>query len=72
MSSADEVEELRREVAKLKKINAKLISRVERSYDQQPNAYALFETAIALDNQVRRRTQEVQQALGTPATHRRE
>ncbi len=58
-----EVEELRREVAKLKKINAKLISRVERSYDQSPNAYALFETAIALDNQVRRRTEEVQQAL---------
>ncbi len=61
--AVDEVEELRREIAKLKKINAKLISRVERSYDQQPNAYALFETAIALDNQVRRRTQEVQQAL---------
>ncbi len=59
----DEVEELRREIAKLKKINMKLISRVERSYDQQPSAYALFETAIALDNQVRRRTAEVQQAL---------
>ena len=61
--TTDEVEELRCKVAKLEKINAKLISRVERSYDQQPNAYALFETAIALDNQVRRRTQEVQQAL---------
>ncbi len=58
-----EAEELRREIAKLQKINAKLISRVERSYDQSPNAYALFETAIALDNQVRRRTAEVQQAL---------
>ncbi len=58
-----EAEELRREIAKLQKINTKLISRVERSYDQSPNAYALFETAIALDNQVRRRTQEVQQAL---------
>jgi signal transduction histidine kinase len=56
-------EELRREISKLQKINAKLISRVERSYDQSPNAYALFETAIALDNQVRRRTAEVQQAL---------
>ena len=31
--------------------------------DSQFNAYALFETAIALDNQVRRRTQEVQQAM---------
>ncbi len=59
----NDVEALRREIAKLKKINMKLISRVERSYDQQPSAYALFETAIALDNQVRRRTAEVQQAL---------
>ncbi len=58
-----EAEELRRQIAKLEKINAKLISRVERSYDQSPSAYALFETAIALDNQVRRRTQELQQAL---------
>jgi hypothetical protein len=45
----DDVEELKREIAKLKKINMKLISRVERSYDQQPSAYALFETAIALE-----------------------
>ncbi|MGO9423625.1 ATP-binding protein [Roseiarcus sp.] len=63
MTDTEDIEELKREIAKLKKINAKLISRVERSYDQQPSAYALFETAIALDNQVRRRTQEVQQAL---------
>ena len=62
-SRVDVEEELRREIAKLQKINAKLISRVERSYDQSPSAYALFETAIALDNQVRRRTAEVQQAL---------
>ncbi len=65
---ATEVDELRREIAKLKKINSKLISRVERSYDRQPNAYALFETAIALDNQVRRRTQELQQALRSVET----
>ena len=58
-----EAEGLEREIAKLQKINAKLISRVERSFDQSPSAYALFETAIALDNQVRRRTQELQQAL---------
>ncbi len=61
--AAGEAEELRREIAKLQKINSKLISRVERSYDQSPSAYALFETAIALDNQVRHRTQELQQAL---------
>ena len=46
------LEMLERETIKLKKINAALISRVERSMDQQANAFSLFETAIALDNRV--------------------
>ncbi len=46
------VEELQRETTKLRKINAALMSRVERSMDQQFNAFSLFETAIALDHQV--------------------
>ena len=54
---------LEREVAKLRKINAALMSRVERSTDQQLNAFSLFETAIALDQQVRDRTQQLKQAL---------
>src|SRR5208283_968991 len=37
--------------------------RVERSVDSQFNAFSLFETAIALDHQVRRRTQELQQSM---------
>ncbi|PNA19369.1 hybrid sensor histidine kinase/response regulator, partial [Pseudomonas sp. FW215-R4] len=53
------VEQLRREAAKLKKINAALMSRVERSMDQQLNAFSLFETAIALDHQVRDRTYQL-------------
>lgn len=57
------VEQLRREAAKLKKINAALMSRVERSMDQQFNAFSLFETAIALDHQVRDRTQQLRDAL---------
>ncbi|MBR0975654.1 MULTISPECIES: hybrid sensor histidine kinase/response regulator [Bradyrhizobium] len=57
------VEQLRREAAKLKKINAALMSRVERSMDQQLNAFSLFETAIALDHQVRDRTQQLRDAL---------
>ncbi|MFO1151787.1 MAG: hybrid sensor histidine kinase/response regulator [Alsobacter sp.] len=56
-------ESLIRTVAKLEKINAALMSRVERSMDHQLNAFTLFETAIALDSQVRRRTQELQVAL---------
>jgi signal transduction histidine kinase len=54
---------LERETIKLKKINAALISRVERSMDQQANAFSLFETAIALDNRVLERTRQLQEAL---------
>jgi signal transduction histidine kinase/CheY-like chemotaxis protein len=60
---ADQMETLQREAAKLKKINAALMSRVERSIDQQFNAFSLFETAIALDHQVLNRTQQLQDAL---------
>jgi signal transduction histidine kinase/CheY-like chemotaxis protein len=63
LHSSNSVEELRREAAKLKKINAALMSRVERSMDQQLNAFSLFETAIALDHQVRDRTQQLRDAL---------
>jgi signal transduction histidine kinase/CheY-like chemotaxis protein len=61
--NADQIETLQRETAKLKKINAALMSRVERSIDQQFNAFSLFETAIALDHQVLNRTQQLQDAL---------
>ena len=57
------LEMLERETIKLKKINAALISRVERSMDQQANAFSLFETAIALDNRVLERTRQLQEAL---------
>ena len=61
MSSRTEA--LERETAKLRKINAALMSRVERSTDQQMNPFSLFETAIALDQQVRDRTQQFNTAL---------
>ena len=51
------------ENAKLKKINAALMSRVERAMDQPNNAFGLFEVAITLDKTVRRRTAELQAAL---------
>ncbi len=60
---ASEVVDLARENAKLRKINAALMSRVERAMDQPSNAFSLFEAAIALDNRVRRRTAELQDAL---------
>lgn len=61
--NSNSIADLQRETAKLKKINAALMSRVERSMDQQFNAFSLFETAIALDHQVRDRTRQLRDAL---------
>ena len=51
------------DVERLKKINAALVSRVERSMDQQGNAFSLFQTAISLENRVRMRTEELHATL---------
>ena len=51
------------ENAKLRKINQALMARVERGISHPANAYGLFEMAIALDNNVRQRTQELQNVL---------
>ena len=51
------------DIERLKKINAALISRVERSTDQQGNAFSLFQTAINLEHRVRARTEELQATL---------
>lgn len=51
------------DLEKLKKINAALVSRVERSMDQQGNAFSLFQTAISLENRVRTRTDELHSTL---------
>lgn len=48
---------------RLKRINDALINRVERAMDQQRNAFSLFQTAIALEGQVRRRTDELTSTL---------
>ncbi len=50
-------------IRKLNKINLALMQRVERSMDQQANAYSLFQTAIGLESQIRRRTDELHHAL---------
>lgn len=55
--------DLVRRISKLEKINAALINRVERSLDQQANAYSMFQTAIGLESQVRIRTEELKSAL---------
>lgn len=55
--------DLVRRINKLEKINAALMNRVERSLDQQANAYSMFQTAIGLESQVRIRTEELKSAL---------
>ncbi|MCJ2137824.1 hybrid sensor histidine kinase/response regulator [Methylobacterium sp. J-026] len=50
---------LRRRIAKLERINAALMSHVERSMDQRGSAYSLFQTAIMLEGRVRTRTEEL-------------
>lgn len=59
-----EIAVLREEVRKLRKINAVLMDRVERSSDMAGNAFSMFETAISLEAMVRDRTAELEDALG--------
>lgn len=56
-------DEIERRIEKLTKINNALMQRVERSMDQQANAFSLFQTAIGLENQIRARTEELKAAL---------
>lgn len=51
------------DVDRLKRINNALLSRVERSMDQQGNAFSLFQTAINLEGRIRIRTDELRAAL---------
>ncbi len=52
-----------RTVDKLRKINAALMKRVERSMEQQANAFSLFQTAISQEAQIKLRTEELNHAL---------
>lgn len=59
----DDPAALERRLEKLLKINAVLMDRVERSMDQQGNAFSLFQTAIGLEAKVRARTEELTSVL---------
>lgn len=62
-SSSEGPVELQQRLNKLEKINAVLMDRVERSMDQQGNAFSLFQTAIGLEAKVRARTEELTSVL---------
>ncbi|MEO1206577.1 MAG: ATP-binding protein [Pseudomonadota bacterium] len=61
--TSEKERELQQKIAKLEKINASLMNRVERSMSQQSNAYSLFHSAIGLESQVRIRTKELKTAV---------
>jgi len=63
VSQEERIAALEIEIAKLKRINAALMDRVERSTDLQGNAFSLFETAISLEGKVRQRTLDLERAL---------
>jgi len=54
---------MREEIVRLRRINEVLMRRVERSLDQQGNAFSLFQTAIGLEGRVQRRTSELTRTL---------
>jgi two-component system, sensor histidine kinase len=56
--------ELELENAKLRRIRDVLVRRVERSMDLQGSEFALFERATLLEAEVRKRTTQLEQALG--------
>lgn len=53
------------EAIKLRKIISALMKQVERTLDVQGGAYSSFQTATLLDEKVRERTQQLEQALGS-------
>jgi two-component system, sensor histidine kinase len=63
LDDAAEGADLQQQIAKLRKINTVLMQRVERSMEQQANAYSLFQTAIGLEAQVKVRTEELKTTL---------
>ncbi len=62
-SSDDELLALRAEVNKLRRINAALIERVESSSSQRTESYAAFQHSVELAEQVRERTQALNETM---------
>ena len=60
---ASELEALSYENTKLKKINRVLIERIERGLGNDSSAYSTFESAVVLSEEVKQRTEQLQQAL---------
>lgn len=57
---AEQVNQLEAKIARLEKINKVLTNRVKRGMDSQGDAFALFQTATALEHKVQARTAELE------------
>jgi two-component system, sensor histidine kinase len=62
-NSRERIAKLEERIAKLEKIKGVLMDRVERSVDHQANAYSLFQTAIDLERQVKKRADDLAHTL---------
>jgi len=56
-------EELSAEVARLERVNAALMKRVEASMNSQGDAFSMFQEAIVLEDRVQSRTAELERAM---------
>lgn len=63
LESIRRIAELEAEVERLNRVNLALMNRVERSMDLHGSAFALFQTASLLEQQVRERTAALETAL---------
>ncbi|SET85684.1 hybrid sensor histidine kinase/response regulator [Oceanicella actignis] len=63
LSILNPADDLERENAKLRKIVAALMKRVEQDTDEAGAGYGLFQTAVALEAKVRARTRDLQAAM---------
>ena len=60
---SDDTETLQREVRRLNKVVAALMNRAERDMSARTSDFALFQTTVSLEAEIRRRTQELEAAL---------
>jgi diguanylate cyclase (GGDEF)-like protein/PAS domain S-box-containing protein len=63
MQPPDTEDALHAEIARLKKIIQALMNRAERSTSAQGSDFSLFQTAVTLEERVRRRTEDLEAAL---------
>ncbi|MEO1291781.1 MAG: hypothetical protein AAFV62_02955, partial [Pseudomonadota bacterium] len=62
---SDRLHALAAENEKLKKINAALMQRVERSMDMSGGGFSLFQAAVALEGEVQARTHDLDRSRGS-------